>query len=145
MSIAYTRLKRGWLWGLLTPDRNRLEQRYSIRTGIATGQTAVSGPVVLGPSGRLTIQRGFEWDGASGPTVDTGATMEASLVHDALYGLLADGLLEPRWKTAADALLWRLLRENGVGSFRAGYWLRAVDLFGGSHLLEPKPQPEAAS
>jgi hypothetical protein len=43
--------------------------------------------------GLLVILSGYAWDGASGPTIDTDSTMRGSLVHDALYQLMRQGLV----------------------------------------------------
>ena len=93
--------------------------------------------IKLTPEGQLTIHRLYCWDGASGPTVDTGVTgllansMRASLAHDALYQLMRMELLGPKWRTDADILLDTLLEEDGMWAFRRWYWLRGVQWFAG--------------
>lgn len=49
-------------------------------------------------NGRLRIETGYEWDGPSGPAIDTDNFMDGSLVHDLLYQLLREERLKPRWK-----------------------------------------------
>ena len=44
--------------------------------------------IQLTAKGKLTIKRGYAWDGPSGPTIDTKTFMRGSLVHDALYQLM---------------------------------------------------------
>ena len=77
----------------------------------------------------LVIAARYAWDGASGPTFDSPSTMRASLVHDALYQLMRLGGLPLSAKRASDQLFYDLLREDGMGRFRAWYWLRGVRWF----------------
>lgn len=73
--------------------------------------------------------------GASGPTLDTPATMRGSLAHDVVYQAIRAGLLDPKWKPVADAMLRRMMLDYSDtlwGRIRAGYYFQAVRLFGGS-------------
>lgn len=54
--------------------------------------------------GSLIIYAGYEWDGPSGPAIDTNNFMDGSLVHDLLYQLMREGYLK-RWP-------YRLLADN---------------------------------
>ena len=90
--------------------------------------------------GLLCIKKGYRWDGASGPTVDTNNTMRASCVHDALYQMIRRGELSIEYKVEADEALRRIMLEDskqaGISGFfnrfRAGYYFYAVKLFGWS-------------
>ncbi|MBP6565269.1 MAG: DUF1353 domain-containing protein, partial [Burkholderiales bacterium] len=93
--------------------------------------------LVLERNGAITVTRGYTWNGCS-PKVSafdlligtpegvvnarTGQrkTYFASLVHDALYQFLADGL--PLTRRQADLVFLQLMRESG---FRLApiYWL----------------------
>jgi hypothetical protein len=87
--------------------------------------------LVVAPDGILTVRAGYAWDGPSGPTIDTKNFMRGSLVHDALYQLIRDGLLpEVPWREWADALLWQICREDGMCGLRAWVVWRAVRRFG---------------
>jgi hypothetical protein len=55
-------------------------------------------------TGLVCIRKGFEWDGPSGPAIDTDNFMDGSLVHDFLYGLIKAGYLK-MWP-------YRLLADN---------------------------------
>lgn len=81
-------------------------------------------------SGVLSLTMGYAWDGASGPAIDTVTFMRASVVHDALYQLIAGGHLPKNKKKAADKELVRIAKEDGMNWFRRQrvYW--AVRLFG---------------
>lgn len=127
--IKYTKLKKGLFWGLLSKDRNRLDESFSAQTQIKDFR--VFFPYIrLDKDGLLTISKGFIWDGASGPTIDTETTMRASCVHDALYCLVQRGLLPSSVRWRADLTLYRIMREDGAWGIRSMYWLAAVDLFG---------------
>lgn len=109
----------------------RLDQEYSVGTVIKPLKPAIIGNFVcLDTRGLLTISRGYAWDGASGPAIDTRNVMRASLVHDALYQLMREEKLDLSWFSAANAEFHRLLIEDGVSWFRAWYMHRAVELFG---------------
>jgi len=92
----------------------------------------------LDTEGMLVIKKGYAWDGPSGPTFDTPNFMRGSLVHDALYQLLRNELLEPKWREEADNELARMCREDGMSRIRAWWVHRSVRLGGG-----PAASPEA--
>jgi len=107
-------------------------------------------PFIDTKNGMIRIQRGFFWDGPSGPAVDTDTFLQPSMIHDAGYTLMGNGLLDPEvWRPHFDARMRRDLRKNTVrkysgswimrklGVFRAKYAYRGVRIFGGSH-LEPR-------
>ena len=109
-------------------------------------QTAITPPVhvahdylVLKTDGVLIINAGYAWDGASGPTVDTKSFMRGSLVHDALYQLMREGLIDLSWRNAADQELRRLCVEDGMSCMRAWWVYRAVNNCGEG---SAKPQQE---
>ena len=82
------------------------------------------------PNGILTIKMGYSWDGPSGPAVKSESFMRASLVHDALYQLISEGLLERRFRKAADLTMLRMCKEDGMGFIRRHYCYAAVRVFG---------------
>lgn len=90
--------------------------------------------------GWLTVWPGYAWDGASGPAVDTADFIRASLVHDALYQAIAEGLLAPSWRKAADQALVRLAAEDGMPWLRRQWVYAAVRWFGGSHSVPASDQ-----
>lgn len=81
--------------------------------------------------GCLYITRGYAWDGASGPAIDTTSIIRASLVHDVLYQMIAHGALpiDP-WKKIADLEFHAIMEEDGVGWLRRNYAYWAVRAFG---------------
>ena len=78
----------------------------------------------------LVIHMGYAWDGCSGPTIDTKGTMEASLVHDALYQLTRLGAYPLSKRKYIDKLFLTLLKKNKVNLIRRWYFYLAVRLFG---------------
>jgi hypothetical protein len=83
------------------------------------------GYIVLSSDGYLLIRAGYAWDGPSGPTFDTRNFMRGSLVHDALYQLMRNGLIDKdTHRDAADRELARICREDGMSRMRACwvYW-----------------------
>jgi hypothetical protein len=94
----------------------------------------------LSPQGVLSIKKYYAWDGPSGPTIDTRDFMRGSLVHDALYQLMREGVLDYKvHRKRADEIFRELLLEDGMCAFRAWYVYQAVHIFaeGGA-----RPQPE---
>lgn len=88
--------------------------------------------------GNLLIKSGYAWDGPSGPSIDTKSFMRGSLVHDALYQLIANCHLERKDRFTADKILKQICLEDGMFSFRAWYVYKAVRKYGSRHLKIPK-------
>ncbi len=84
-------------------------------------------------SGVLHISSEYAWDGPSGPAIDTENFMRGSLVHDALYQLMRERVLDHRKdRKRADQLLRTIVREDGMSWIRAWWVYRGVRLCGGS-------------
>ncbi len=94
--------------------------------------------VIMSKTGRLTVKKGYAWDGPSGPTIDTKNFMRGSLVHDALYQLMGHGFLSESWRKKADELLRNICREDGMTWIRAQWVYQSVRTFGG---IAIKPNP----
>ncbi len=80
--------------------------------------------------GILKITKGYAWNGASGPTVDTKSSMRASLVHDALFQLETYGILPLTYTHTANAILEAMCLLDGMIEYRANAWRVGVDWFG---------------
>ena len=92
--------------------------------------------ITLWPSGQLFIKERYAWDGASGPTWDDKTNMRGSLIHDALYQLMREGVLNrAKWRKYADELLRDICIEDGMNKWRAGLWYWAVRTFGVKYSL----------
>jgi hypothetical protein len=118
-----------------TDEGFELLEEISIQTGII-GFEADTKYVSLTVFGLLTIRVGFVWN-ASGPTVDSLNTREASCYHDAVYSLADAGVFLGPYSSAvkikADNLLYDMLRKNGMSWLRAQVWHKSVSLFGSSY------------
>lgn len=77
----------------------------------------------------LYIKKGYCWDGPSGPTCDTKNSMQASLVHDALYQLIRTRELSITYRKVADDLFFKICLEDGMRKWRAWIWYQAVKHF----------------
>jgi hypothetical protein len=116
----------------------QLKERFYCLTMIKPNQPAIiEGFVTLWTDGLLEIQKGYAWDGLSGPAPDFKQDMPAGLVHDALYQLISVGQLDSGWKQYADRMLSNIMIEDGASRFRAKLYEEAVNHFGGAH-LEPE-------
>ena len=76
--------------------------------------------------GVLTVRKNYTWDGASGPSFDSKSTFSASLIHDALYNLMRENLLDRRHRKRVDQIFYEILISRGMSKFRARIWYRAV-------------------
>jgi hypothetical protein len=110
----------------------QLAESYSVMTAIRDLDAAKidHGFISLTPSGVLTIKKGYAWDGPSGPTIDTKNFMRGSLIHDALYQLMRERLLDVGWRETADNELRRICREDGMSWVRAWWVYKGVRLGG---------------
>ena len=89
-------------------------------------------------NGTLLINKGYAWDGASGPTIDTLNSMRGSLVHDALYQLMREKYIGLENREMADKLLRDVLIEDGMSKCRAGLWYWAVRKFAKQSAIKDK-------
>ena len=126
----------------------RLERSYKIETGIKCESKSTKKHSILRtkflrlhPEGLLQILKGYCWDGPSGPTIDTRSFMRGSLVHDALYQLMREDLLERDYRKAADQLLYDVCIEDGMSRFRAWYVHKGVRRGAGKAVLAKSSRP----
>jgi hypothetical protein len=108
----------------------QLAEDYTVQVGICPKFEVGNPFLILRTNGELVIKRGYAWDGASGWTFDTKSVMRASLVHDALYQLMREELIDLRNKEIADDLLRDIMVEDGAFKIRGWYWHIGVDKFG---------------
>ena len=109
-------------------------------TGIY-GKEVYSEFISLFANGALICRKGYAWDGASGPTWDSKSSMRASLVHDAGYQLMREGLLPLDYKVVFDGLLYLTLLHDGMNRIRAWLWYKAVLMFAKSATLPKNDRP----
>lgn len=89
---------------------------------------------VLYRAGLLSIKKGYAWNGASGPALDTKSFMRGSLVHDALYQAMGNGLLDVSKREFVDGFLISICKFDGMPLWRRLYVKFAVRGFGGLYL-----------
>lgn len=89
----------------------------------------------LDQCGNLVILKGYAWDGVSGGAPDLNAMMRASLKHDALYQLIAQGLLDIKWREVADNIFLQDCKIDGLWPWFAQAAYNAVRLFGKKYVL----------
>lgn len=81
---------------------------------------------------RLTLHKGYAWDGCSGPTWDTDNTMIPGAFHDAGYWLGRNGYykgVEEEAKKWWDAQFKNLLLDSDMWGIRAQYYYLGVSYF----------------
>jgi hypothetical protein len=80
--------------------------------------------------GSIFIRIGYEWDGPSGPTIDTDSFMDGALVHDIFYQMIREKVLPITMRKAADKCLKLMCLQDGMPKWRAWYVYHSVRLFG---------------
>lgn len=116
MGIVY---KAGYKYQLCEP--------YKVSISILPVEDIITEYINLYRDGTLIIKSGYAWDGPSGPTVDTRTFMRGSLVHDALYQLMREDLLDHEmYRKRADLELKKICMEDGMSWLRAEYVYRTV-------------------
>ncbi|MES9904838.1 MAG: DUF1353 domain-containing protein, partial [Sedimenticola sp.] len=85
--------------------------------------------VTLEISGKLTIRKGYAWDGAT-CTPDSATIMTGSLVHDVLYQLMREEKIDFDQRLRADQLLREICLEAGMSPAYAWWVFWGVRLFG---------------
>jgi hypothetical protein len=109
----------------------QLASEYRLHISIRPTEDVITEFIELDASGALRLMNGYAWDGPSGPVIDTRENMRASLVHDALYQLMRHGELNARTtRKAADKIFREICKEDGVSSFRANLYYKALRRYG---------------
>jgi len=86
--------------------------------------------VELSAVGVLILRKGYAWNGASGPAINTENWITGSGVHDGLYQLIREGVLTMGQRKAADDLMRDILLGKGMFALRALWSHAAVRQFG---------------
>ncbi len=117
----------------------QLVEEYSVNITIYMDEDIHSKDkyVFLTHEGKLTMKKGYAWDGPSGPTIDTLNFMRGSLVHDTLYQLMREEELDrSKYREPADRLLQKICMEDGMTRIRAWWVYQGVHL-GGDQATRP--------
>ena len=96
----------------------RVTRRIRFQTGILGKSYVIADKagaplLLLDYDGWLTIEPGYQWDGASFIVIDRKANMRASLLHDALYQLMRAELLGQEYRVVADRLYRDMYLDDG--------------------------------
>ena len=112
----------------------QLVEAYTVKIPIRPKESVASPSefIALTANGLLTINKGYAWDGPSGPAIDTRNFMRGSLVHDALYQLIREKLLDQHTTLEpADRLLQKMCKADGMSSLRAWWIYKVLRIAGG--------------
>ena len=128
--IFYRKVPKRWKYQLTKSYEHNLH--FNVRSAFPSPETVASipGQLHLYTTGRLLIENGYAWDGPSGPTFNTESSMRGSLVHDALYQLIREGLLPASLKPTCDRELRLVCIEDGMWRWRARLWEWMLVQFG---------------
>ena len=108
----------------------QLKETYTLVIDIKPARLIDTEYIKLNTDGVITISEGYAWDGPSGPTIDTLTFMRGSLIHDALYQLMRESYLDHQlYREAADRILQKICKEDGMWSLRAWLVYHGVRLF----------------
>ena len=118
----------GYKYQLTTPE--------SFKVGFHVPENIETDYIDLTRDGYLFIERGYAWDGPSGPAIDTKNFMRGSLAHDALYQLIRTGHLSKTFRKDSDLLLKKICLEDGMSKVRA-QWVYLGVRAGGVGALKP--------
>jgi Protein of unknown function (DUF1353) len=109
----------------------QLKENYVSVIGIQLSSPIKTDYIELTAKEKLTIKKGYAWDGSSGPTIDTLNFMRGSLVHDALYQLMRERHLDKeKHREFADRLLQAICKEDGMTDLRAWWVYQGVRVGG---------------
>ena len=95
----------------------RLLSQAIYNTGITDKSGSELNLVRLTANGVLIISPGYEWNGPN-VILDTDKAMRASLVHDALCELLAEGRLKKEHVPRINDIFRDICKEDGMSSVR---------------------------
>ena len=115
---------------------------YNLNTPLKPEKDIVASYIHLTMNGDMLIKARYAWDGPSGPTIDTKNFMRGSLVHDAFYQLMREKYLHIDQRDAADKLLQKHCREDGMSAFRAWIVYLGVKWFGKKSALPNEEEQE---
>ena len=105
-----------------TGYRHQLAENYELRAGIFPIEPGGNDWVQLSADGHLKISKGYAWDGASGPAINTPSFVRPSLVHDAYCQLWNLGVITDAGRAAADRMLGDMLRADLITIANRSPW-----------------------
>jgi len=93
------------------------------------------------PDGRLKIEAGYAWDGASGIVLSQESVLRASLVHDVCYQMMRLGLIDQSNRKAADKLFYDLSIYDQVPVWVAKIYYSVLRAFGAPFAAKGSEKP----
>lgn len=124
-------------------DKYVLAEEYDDKANFAPPVAILTSYGAFYPNGDYIIFRGFLFS-ANRPAINTEDSRRAACVHDFFYSLMKDGHLSRSFREAVDKLFYDHLIEDGMISFRAWYWYKAVRVGGNNALDSAKPKVRRA-
>jgi len=127
--------------------KHQLNTGFQVKLPWAAGHPGRLVRVELKADGTLVLEKGFAWDGPSYPGSDTPEGMDtfarASAVHDALYRLMVNRVLDYRvHRLKADETMRALCLEDGMVEGQADLCYRAVRSLGDAYAMPPGERPK---
>lgn len=105
----------------------QLAEDYTVKTPV-TGCRVVNDYFTLDPDGTMTAFRGYAWDGASGPTLDTKSSIVPSMVHDVFCQCMRAGWVSyDQWQDTINDFFRQQCIECGMWPWRAAIWHAGVE------------------
>jgi len=92
--------------------------------------------ITMYPDGRVIIRKGYSWDGVSGPVRDRPGNLMASLLHDALYQLMREGLVPSKLWAVADGEYFKQLKKQGYWTILVIIHMVGLRYAGGKYAQE---------
>ena len=108
----------------------QLQKTFSLKINIYPASKISTDYIGLEKNGILTVYKGYAWDGPSGPAIDFKSYMRGSLVHDVLYQLMREKLIDYSNKEYADRLFEKMICEDGIFKSAAKVSYFALKIFG---------------
>lgn len=126
------RFRRGYKYQLVSDWEWALQHKFTIARDYSSQFYWVS------KSGFIGARTGCAWDGASGGFPDFDWIMEASLGHDILHWLIADGVIPESENDLIDAELEAIILARGNPRFKWFTRFRGWYVKTATHLVDQK-------
>ncbi|MDO9541608.1 MAG: DUF1353 domain-containing protein [Kiritimatiellia bacterium] len=120
----------------------QLKESYTLKTHLTPPVAITTEYIQLTTDGTLWIKKGYAWDGASGPAINTLSFRRGSLVHDALYQLIrGDHLDREKHRKVADEIMREICKKDGMCTLYNWVSYQVVRWFGGSCAVSAAERP----
>jgi hypothetical protein len=130
-AIGVVHYKKGYKYQLV--------QAFKIQTTVKPPLDVHTDWIDLTKDGMLTLAPGYAWNGPNWPAIDTETFRRGSLVHDALYQLIADMKISTSMRAGADHMLRTVCVDSGMWPPRAWWVWAGVRIFGRKYATAINP------